>query len=80
MIDTHKNVITGHKIQHELHYVNKYVNNPTSLQMVRISLMDKKLDEQNNGRNIILHNLFDVYFGKLFDFNINNYDLVLGFK
>ena len=70
MIDTHKNVITRYKLQHELHYVNKYVNNPTSLQMVRISLMDKKLDEQNNGRNIILHNLFDVYFGKLFNFNM----------
>ena len=32
--------------------------------MARISLIDEK---QNNGRNIIL---FDVYFGKLFNFNI----------
>ena len=43
MIDTHKNIIR-HSIQHELHYVNKYVNNPTSLQMARISLIDEKLD------------------------------------
>ena len=63
MIDTHKNVIK-YQVQHELHYVN----NPTSLmQMARISLIDKKLFSQN-GRNIIL---FDVYFGKLFNFNIS---------
>ena len=42
MIDTHKNVIRYY-VQHELHYVNKYVNNPTSLQMARISLIDEKL-------------------------------------
>ena len=42
MIDTHKNVIRYY-IKHELHYVNKYVNNPTSLQMARISLIDEKL-------------------------------------
>ena len=35
--------------------------------MARISLIDEKLVEQNNGRNIIL---FDAYFGKLFNFNI----------
>ena len=35
--------------------------------MARISLKDEKLDKQNNGRNIIL---FDVYFGKLFNLNI----------
>ena len=35
--------------------------------MARISLIDEKPDSQNNGRNIIL---FDVYFGKLFNFNI----------
>ena len=35
--------------------------------MARISLIDEKLDLQNNGRNIIL---FDVYFGKMFNFNI----------
>ena len=35
--------------------------------MARISLIDEKLDKQNNGRNIIL---FDVFFGKLFNFNI----------
>ena len=51
----------------EIHYVNKYINNPTSLQMARISLIGEILDLQNNGRNIIL---FDVYFGKLFYFNI----------
>ena len=34
--------------------------------MARISLIDEKLDYKNNGRNI----LFNVYFGKLFDFNI----------
>ena len=66
MIDTHKNVIR-YLVQHELHYVNKYVNNPTSLQMARISLIDEKLVSQNNGRNIIL---LDVYFGKLFNFNV----------
>ena len=43
MINTHKNVIR-YKIQLELHNVNKYVNNPTSLQMARISLIDEKLD------------------------------------
>ena len=66
MIGTHKNVIR-YWIQHELNYVNKYVNNLTSLQMARISAIDKKLDQQNKGRNIIW---FDVYFGKLFNFNI----------
>ena len=35
--------------------------------MARISLIDQKLDKQINGRNIIL---FDVYFEKLFNFNI----------
>ena len=39
MIDTHKNVIR-YKKEHELHYVN----NPTSLQMGRISLLDEKLN------------------------------------
>ena len=34
--------------------------------MARISLIDEKLDLQNTSRNIIL---FDVYFGKLFNFN-----------
>ena len=62
MIDTHK-----YLIHHELNYVNKYVNNLTSLQMARISLIDEKFDSQNNGRNIIL---FDVFVGKLFNFNI----------
>ena len=51
-------------IEHELQHVNKYVNNPTSLQMARISLIDGKLEEQNNGINIIL-------FGKLFNYNIS---------
>ena len=76
MIDTHKNVIRYQK-EHELHYVNKYVNNPTSLHMARISLIEEKLDWQNNGRNIIL---FEVYYGIFFNFNIFFYDLVLGFK
>ena len=57
MIDTHKTT----------HNVNKYVNNLTSLQMALNSLIDEKLDEQNNGKNIIL---FDVYYGKLFIFNV----------
>ena len=35
--------------------------------MALISVIDEKLDKQNNGRNIIL---FDVYFGKLLNFNI----------
>ena len=35
--------------------------------MARISLIDEKLDSKNNGRNVIL---FDVYFGKLFNFSI----------
>ena len=43
MIDTHKDVIRCN-IQHELHYISKYVNNPTSLQMARISFMDEKYD------------------------------------
>ena len=43
MIDTHKNVIR-YKIQHEIYYVNKYINNPTSLQMAQISLINEKLD------------------------------------
>ena len=55
------------RLEHELHYINKYENNPTSLQMAWISLIDEKLDKQHNGRNIIL---FDVYFEKLFNFNI----------
>ena len=42
MIDTHKNKIK-YEVQQELHYINKYVNNPTSLQMARISLIDEKL-------------------------------------
>ena len=35
--------------------------------MGRISLIDKKLDKQNYGKNMIS---FDVYIGKLFNFNI----------
>ena len=66
MIVIHKNVIR-YKIENELHYVNKYVNNVTSLQMVQISLINEKLDSQINGRNMIL---FDLNFGKLFNFNI----------
>ena len=42
MIDTHKKVIR-YWVQHEIHYVNKYVNNPTSLQMARISSIDETL-------------------------------------
>ena len=42
MIDKHKNVFRYY-IQHELHYVNIYVNNPTSLQMARIALIEEKL-------------------------------------
>ena len=61
------NNVIRYKIEHELHYVNKYVNNPTFLQMAQISLINEKLYQQNNGRNIIL---FDVYFGKLFNFKI----------
>ena len=51
MIDTYKKVIR-YKIEHVL-YVNKYVNNTISLQMARISLIDEKLDSQNNVRNMI---------------------------
>ena len=43
MIDTHKNV-NRYQIEHEVHHVNKYVNNPTYLQMARISLIDEKLN------------------------------------
>ena len=43
MIDAHKNV-KRYQIEHELHPVNKYVNNPTYLQMARISLIEEKLD------------------------------------
>ena len=39
----------------------------TSLQMARDSLRKVQLDQQNNGRNIIL---FDVYFGNFPNFNI----------
>ena len=66
MINIHKNVIR-YKKENELHYVNKYVNNVTSLQMVQISLINEKLDSQINSRNMIL---FDLNFGKLFNFNI----------
>ena len=53
-------------------YVIKYV----SLQIARISLIDEKLDQQNNGGNIIL---FDVYFAKLFKYNILIMLIVIGF-
>ena len=45
------------QIEHGLRFGNKYmyVNNMTSLQMARISLIDEVLDYQNNGRNIILY-------------------------
>ena len=52
MIDVHITVIR-YKIEHGRSYIIKYVNNATSLQMVRISLIDTKFDKQNNGRNII---------------------------
>ena len=42
MIDTHKNVIR-YQIQHELHYVNKYVNFLANGEF-KISLIDEKLD------------------------------------
>ena len=42
MIEIHKKVIRYY-IQHGLHYVNKYVNSVTSLQMSLISLIDEKL-------------------------------------
>ena len=35
--------------------------------MAQISLIDVKINSQNKGRNTIL---FDVFFGKLFNFNI----------
>ena len=66
MIDTHKNMIK-YQIELKVYYVNKYVNNATSLQMAWISLINEKLVSQNDSRNLIL---FDVYFGKLFNFNI----------
>ena len=40
MIDTHKCVIRF-LIEQELQNVNKYVNNPTSLQMAWVSLIDE---------------------------------------
>ena len=43
------------------HYVNNYVNNPTSLQMVRISLIGEKLINKIT---------VEISFGKLFNFNI----------
>ena len=49
MTDTHKNVIR-YLIEHEVQYVNKYVNNATSLQIAWISLIYEKLDSQNYGR------------------------------
>ena len=42
MIDTHK-IVIKYKIEQKIHYVNKYVNNLTSLQMARISLIDENL-------------------------------------
>ena len=50
-----------------LRYVNKNFNNATILQIVQISLIDEKLDSQNNNKNVIL---FHVYFGKLLTYNI----------
>ena len=66
MIDSHKN-LTSYYIEHELHYVNKYVNNGTSMQMAPILLIVEKIHLQNNGRSNIL--IF-VLFGKLLHFNI----------
>ena len=45
MIDTHKKVIR-YWVQHEFHYVNKYVNNPTWNLANGADLIDryKKLD------------------------------------
>ena len=43
MIDIQKTVIRYY-IEHRLHYVNIYVNNLASSQMVQNSLIDKKLD------------------------------------
>ena len=43
MIDMHKNVIRFW-IEYGLRYVNKNVNNATSLQMARISLIDEKIE------------------------------------
>ena len=65
-IDTNKNVIR-YWIEYRLRYVNKYVNNPTSLQMEWISLIRRETWLTNNGRNIIL---FDVYFRELLHFII----------
>ena len=44
MIDTHKNV-TRYKIQHELHYVNKYVNNPTFTGILQVIFKSDILSE-----------------------------------
>ena len=69
MIYTHKNV-TRYYTEHELFSVNKICKQRdffANQLMVRIPLIDEKLDKQINGRNIIL---FDVYFGKLFNFKI----------
>ena len=45
MIDTHKKMWLNIKYNTNfIMYVNKYVNNPTSLQMAQISLIDEKLD------------------------------------
>ena len=56
MIDKYNDVIIYLiHVEHELHYVNKDVNNPTSLQINNITV------------EILF---FYVYFGKLFNFNI----------
>ena len=60
MTEMHKNVIRYQR-EYGLHYLNKNVNNATSFANGRISLINKKLDKQNYGRNIIL---FYVCFGK----------------
>ena len=52
-IKINKNVIR-YKIEHRLRYINKYVHDATSLQMGRIAIIDKKLDQHNNGRNVLL--------------------------
>ena len=45
MIDTYKHAyVIKYKIEQEVFDVNKYVNNATSLQMARISMIDEKLD------------------------------------
>ena len=65
MIEMHE-IVIKYKKEHGLRYVNKTVNNATSLQMARVSLIDKLIYK------ITVGTLFCLMFTleKLLNFNI----------